>query len=258
MHTMNNIALLFFSRSSKAEGRKKSWFSGHRPACNKALASSLIQQSSDFLKHSGLPVFHYHEGNQRGKTFGERFANAYQDIFDQGYTGVIAIGNDSPEIVKIDLTEVSSHLLSGKPVLGASLRGGAYLIGITAGVFDKEQFQNLPWQSNKVFTALREMCTTASVHPSILETFRDINSLHDLKFLLRNTRLKEVHHTFIVFLKTRSKRFYRTAHLSIPASFILSDSPLRAPPVLHAFAVRVCPYIRCLNYRQLFCLPTRL
>lgn len=234
----NNIALLYFSRNAAEEGRAKAWYTSPKLRSNRHLASALIDRSSEFLKDSGLPVFHYHEGNQRGRTFGERFANAYQDIFDQGYTGVIAIGNDSPEIVKIDLQEVRRHLLSGKTVLGASVRGGAYLIGITAEAFDKEQFQNLPWQSNKLFSALREMCTTTDAQPSILETLRDINSLHDLQILLRTTRLKDIYHTFIHFLKTRSQRFYRVTNLSLPASYILSDSPLRAPPVALAFAVR--------------------
>ncbi len=238
MQRVNKIALLYFSRNVAEEGRKKAWFSSSIRRGNQLLASALIDHSSDFLKDSGLPVFHSHEGNQRGRTFGERFANAYQDLFDKGYSGVIAIGNDTPEIVKIDLAQVSRDLLSGNPVLGASVRGGAYLIGLTTGTFDKEQFQNLPWQSNQVFSALREMCTSSDVQPAILETLRDINSIHDLKLLLSTTGLKEVVHTFILFLKTGIRRVYRAVNLASPASFILSDSPLRAPPVALAFAVR--------------------
>lgn len=231
MDSSNNIALLFFSRNAKEESRKKTWFASANRQGNTAVASALINQSSDFLKNSGLPVFHFHEGNQRGKNFGERFANAYQDVFDRGYSGVIAIGNDSPEIVNIDLQKVSLNLLSGKTVLGASIRGGAYLIGLTRESFDKSDFQNLPWQSGRLFSALRELIGKDQ-SPTLLETLRDINSLNDLKILLKDCSYKYVFKHLISLLKSQSKRFYRLMNESTPDSFLLTNSRFRGPPAL--------------------------
>lgn len=230
MNKSNKIALLFFSRNAKEESRKKSWFASADRKENTAVANALINQSSDFLKNSGLPVFHFHEGNQRGKSFGERFANAYQDVFDRGYSGIIAIGNDSPGIVNIDLKKVSLDLLSGKTVLGASMRGGTYLIGLTLESFEKSEFQNLPWQSGKLFSALSEM-VGKDQSPIILETLRDINSLNDLKNLLKDSGFQNDFKHLISFLKSLSKRFYRLINESTHDSFLLTHSRFRGPPV---------------------------
>ncbi|NEN23544.1 DUF2064 domain-containing protein [Cryomorpha ignava] len=231
MSRNNKIALLFFSRNAKEESRKKTWFASANRQGNTAVASALIDQSSDFLKNAGLPVFHFHEGNQRGKNFGERFANAYQDVFDRGYSGVIAIGNDSPEIVNIDLQKVSRDLLSGKTVLGASIRGGTYLIGLTRESFDKSEFQNLPWQSGRLFSALRELIGKDQ-SPNILETLRDINSLNDLKILLKDCSFQYVFKHLISLLKSHSNRFYRIMNESTPDSFLLTNSRFRGPPTV--------------------------
>lgn len=231
MNKSSKIALLFFSRNAKEDSRKKSWFASASHKENIAVANALINKSSDFLKNSGLPVFHFHEGNQRGKSFGERFANAYQDVFDRGYSGVIAIGNDSPGIVNIDLQKVSLELLSGKIVLGASMRGGAYLIGLTRESFDKSEFQNLPWQSNRLFSTLSEV-VGKDQSPTILETLRDINSLNDLKILLKDSDFQNAFKHLISFLKSLSKRSYRIINESTADSFLLTDSRFRGPPVL--------------------------
>ncbi len=227
----NQIALLFFSRNAKEESRKKTWFASANRQGNTAIANALITRSSDFLKKSGLPVFHFHEGNQRGNNFGERFANAYQDVFDKGYSGVIAIGNDSPEIANIDLQGVSQALLSGKTVLGASIRGGAYLIGLTRDSFNKSEFQNLPWQTGKLFSALRKTIGVNQT-PVILETLRDINSLYDLKILLNDCSFQYVFKHLISLLKSQSQRFYRILRESTSDSFLLSNSPFRGPPAI--------------------------
>lgn len=231
MNKSSKIALLFFSRNANEESRKKSWFAPANCQDNAAVAHALINQSSDFIKNSGLPVFHFHEGNQRGKNFGERFANAYQDVFDRGFTGVIAIGNDSPEIVNINLQKVSFDLLLGKTVLGASLRGGAYLIGLTRESFDKSEFQNLPWQSGRLFSALSEVVGKVQ-SPIILETLRDINSLNDLKILLEDSEFQTIFKHLISFLKSQTKRFYRIPNDWTPNSFLLTNLRFRGPPVL--------------------------
>ena len=231
MRKNNKIAILFFSRNAKEESRKKTWFASSNRGENTAVANALINQSSDFLKKSGLPVFHFHEGNQRGNSFGERFANAYQDVFDRGFSGVIAIGNDSPEIVNIDLQEVSHNLILGKTVLGASVRGGAYLIGLTRESFHKSEFQNLPWQSGRLFSALRKT-VGVNQNPIILETLRDINSLNDLKILLNDCSFQFIFNHLISLLKSQSQRFNRIFTESTPDSFLLSNSRFRGPPAL--------------------------
>lgn len=226
----SNIALIYFSRRAYAESRKKSWFPNKAYDSNRAIASSLILQTSGRVRESGLPIFHYHEGNQKGATFGERLANAYQDVFNLGYQGAIAIGNDTPEIADIKWAEVSNQLQSGKCVIGPSLRGGAYLIGITAEVFNKQAFQKLPWQTNKLFTALTRFCTNRQHNPYVLKRLRDINSYYDLQRLVKNSYLGQYFKRLILRLLSCNKRHYKNQERRLAKSPLRLSTPLRGPP----------------------------
>lgn len=231
MDEAKKIALLYFSRSAELEGRKKAWFSSGAHRKNRTLASSLIIKSLAAVRRSGFPVFHYHEGLQRGRTFGERLANAYQDIFEQGYTAVIAVGNDTPEIARIDWRRVGRELSAGSCVLGPTLRAGAYLIGITAEAFDRERFQQLPWQSHRLLDALADYCTLEEQGPVFIATLRDLNGYRDLKKLVQSATLDAYLKRLILFLLYCERRiiyYYHTSFLSL--SPLLGDSPLRAPP----------------------------
>ncbi len=224
------IALLYFSCKPTVESRRKNWFSLGANRRNEALASSLILQTSQIVQQSGFPVFHYHEGNQTGRTFGERLANAYQEIFDQGYDAVIATGNDTPEMANIDWQTVATQLSAGKCVLGPSLRGGTYLIGLTAAAFCKTAFQNLPWQSGRLFQLLRQYCALAGMAPVVLEALRDINTYHDLIKLVKSASidriLRRVLHQLVYGIPNVFTG-YRTLILN---RALMINMPLRAPP----------------------------
>ena len=224
------IALIYFSRHATKEGRSKSWFSSKFADKNRALASTLIHQSSTVLRESGFPVFHYHEENQTGNTFGERIANACYEVFSLGYKAVITVGNDCPEMGKLNWRSIRQELAAGKCVVGPSLRKGAYLIGITKEVFNKEGFQHLPWQTNKLLDALLIFCTCQQDKPYVLASLRDINSWHDLKKLLKSSHLSSYVRRVILSLLS-SKLTLLTKRLGhFLTSPILSDSPFRAPP----------------------------
>ena len=229
-HHAANIALIYFSRRADAESRQKAWFRNKARKQNKAIASSLIVQSSRIVKASGLPVFHYHEGNQQGRTFGEKIANAYAEVFGQGYDAVIAVGNDSPELGQIDWQDAISRLQAGECVLGASMRGGAYFIGIHKAVFDAKSFSSLPWQTHRLFKALKTFCAAKQHAPYLLQVLRDVNSIHDLvaitKSQLLGRKFKRLLTSIISWFGNFS--FPPAVHLYFSLQF--SARPLRAPP----------------------------
>lgn len=180
----NKIALLYFSRTAQPESRIKAWFSDGPTEKNKVLASLLIHHTSRVLQRSGLPVFHYHEGKQSGRSFGERLANAYQEVFDLGFEAVIAVGNDTPELANVDWQQVISSLESGQCILGPTFRQGAYLIGITRSCFEQSAFRQLPWQSAALFASLIEFCSRER-DLVLLPMLLDINNSSDLKKLIK-------------------------------------------------------------------------
>ncbi|MEO1097091.1 MAG: DUF2064 domain-containing protein [Bacteroidota bacterium] len=227
-----DIAILFFSRSSCEDANQKQWFSGKSQA-NLQVARCLSEQISEVLKKTGLAVFHFHEGNQVGSTFGERLTNAFQEVFHLGYDGVIAVGNDTPELVSIDVNDVAGRLAQGDCVLGPSLRGGAYLIGLTKKSFNYHSIRALPWKKAILFESFCDLLRSGGHKIELLAALRDVNSFHDLLALLRNSRipldLKRVIKLILIHFTNRFPEIKTTFRVST-----LSVRSLRAPPALYS------------------------
>ena len=125
---LQNTAILFFSHSKKQQADDKKIHSVG--AVNRKISSLFIRKSLKTAQRSGYPVYWIDANRQRGDTFGERFANAYQQLFHKGYQKVIAIGNDCPTLTVKDIYQAATSLESNKPVLGPSKDGGVYLRGL--------------------------------------------------------------------------------------------------------------------------------
>lgn len=227
----SQIAILYFSQSAKVDGIKKRWFECHDNR-NQELSRSLSAATIQFLERTGLPIYHYHEGNQHGETFGARIANAFENVLNKGYSAVVAVGNDSPDLQKVDFDRIIDELKLGNCVLGPSLRGGTYLIGLTKSSFQKLQFERLPWQSRHLFTSLKKSMVDAKNKVVQLTALRDINSFQDV---LAQIRKRDVIKWLLRFLK--SLCYY--VHLRYSRSQPLSVAPIRAKNQL-----RGPPYLR--------------
>lgn len=223
-----NIALLFFTFSAQKEAKRKNWFAQKNNHHNLQIASSLIYQTTQSIQKIGLPIFHYDESLQKGESFGERFANAFQELFNKGYDAVIAIGNDSPTIDQTNWVEVQKQLENQQCVIGPDLRGGTYLTALTKEAFDKTSFQNLPWQTSALLEVLNQYLEKQGFNPFILTPQRDLNSLQDLKKTLQKKGFSSSIYKLLRFLLKSPQlviyfvalqRFFRTFYHS-----------LRAPP----------------------------
>ncbi len=156
---------------------------------NRALADVLIRHAHRSAAASGLPVFHIDETRQHGETFGERLADAFQQVFALGYQAVVAIGNDSPEIAGTDWPTICTALAAGKTVLGSTTRGGAYLIGLQAAQFQADSFADVTWQSAATLASLQAHLLAAGcdLHDQ-LPRLTDLNTRADLARLLATRR----------------------------------------------------------------------
>ncbi|MCA1753003.1 MAG: DUF2064 domain-containing protein [Flavobacteriales bacterium] len=225
---MNKTAILFFSQTSAKEAVTKNLYGRERSA---KLADVLISRTKEHIERSNLPVFHFHEGNQRGCTFGARLSHAFQSLFNLGFQSIIAVGNDCPELENISWEKVLIHLHQGQAVLGQSLRGGAYLIGLNRAQFNFEDFSSLPWQKNDLFKSLCIAIAEKSdrgIH--FLQVFRDVNSSSDLTKVLRTTNLSKCFKRLVIdiigIIGINSAENFR-----FPAFFLRETKSLRAPPV---------------------------
>lgn len=175
-----NTAVLFFSRSPKAEGKSKQL--AHSPDRNTRIAEALIRHTKRQITDSGLACFIFDEKRQRGSTFAERFTNAFEVVFAKGFECVLAIGNDTPGLKADHLIQVAQRLSSGKTdvVLGPATDGGTWLTGYSRRAFDADAFRGLPWNSPDLLDEiLRQSPQNCTIF--LLEELADIDDHASLK-----------------------------------------------------------------------------
>lgn len=226
-----STAILFFSRSARAEADEKAIFRNVRKGINRPLFQELLSNTYRTARHTGLPVIWLDESQQRGNGFGERFANAFRQVYDMGYDHVISIGNDCPDLSSGILTEAARQVESSQAVLGPACDGGDYLIALSHEAFDYESFRNLPWQSAHLHQALSRSLRHAGFQPSLLAPLSDVDAEHQLwereSFSFNPSFQKFVNELLAAFFirhKTATKAFF-------PSKKSVRQLSLRAPPM---------------------------
>jgi hypothetical protein len=176
-------AILLFANSAQEEVKHKSIYKG------KELFDALTNTTLKTLEKTGLAYFHFSEKEQIGNTFGERFSNAIQTIFDGGYDKVITIGNDTPSLKAHLINEASKLLETNKVVLGPSLDGGFYLLGIQKASFKK--------------ILLGLITADQATKVSFLPSLSDLDAAEDIKRLFNFTLLlpKEIAAILLLILQ---------------------------------------------------------
>ena len=179
---------MVFALSSEEEVKRKPFL------VRGNLVKSLSKHTRAIASKSGLHVFHFDEKKQTGNSFGTRFSNAVQDVFDRGYDSVIAIGNDCPHIEISHIHQAKAILDQNEAVLGPTYDGGFYLMGIAKKDFEHTTFLQLPWNTNTVFEDFLIKLQTRGIECRALEKLWDINYLSTLHNLvlrsIQNVRLR--------------------------------------------------------------------
>ena len=219
-----HTAILFFSKTSSAEAERKKLAAAKRQT--KAIAQVFIRNTRQILRGLDLPVFTISEHAQRGDSFGERLHNAFQDIFDKGFTNVIAIGNDCLTLTKNHIQQAIQALETTPSVLGPSTDGGVYLLGFQKEHFNACGLKNIPWQTNNVFSELVQNTNNQCITLDILS---DIDNINDLIASLKtlSVSLKNILSTLLESLVSRP---FET-RLDFIHSHLFATSLLRGPPV---------------------------
>lgn len=181
----HQTALLLFAQTDRQESVCKPLFGKTALKRNQAFYRTLNQWSHRVAKQTGLPLFHISETAQTGATFGERFINALQQVFDQGYARVIVIGNDTPGLRTRHIMAVVHALDSSDWVVGPATDGGIYVLGTKQSAFNPEWLAQLPWRTPELFYCFVQK---HSIH--VLEDrLGDIDQYSDLLRLKCNTAL---------------------------------------------------------------------
>ncbi|WP_461488521.1 TIGR04282 family arsenosugar biosynthesis glycosyltransferase [Pontibacter sp. HJ8] len=178
-----DTAILLFAHTSGQEIACKTFSEQHGSGVNKKIAKTLLQHAVVVAKRAGLPLMPILTDKQVGNTFGERLANAFQEVFAAGYQRVICIGSDCPALSATDLLQAKKELLTANMVVGPATDGGAYLIGLHIDSFNLESFAMLNWQTEEL---LNELLLYSFRHHacmncvSFLEEKADVDNSRDL------------------------------------------------------------------------------
>ncbi|RFN58829.1 DUF2064 domain-containing protein [Marixanthomonas ophiurae] len=193
----NNTAILIFANSAQQEKVLKPFRK------SATLFGELNKQTLSKVKKTGLPYFHFSEKEQIGNSFGERYVNAIQSVFDKGYENIITLGNDTPHLQTRHISKTAEKLQHNPIVLGPSTDGGYYMMGLRKSHFDASLFLKLPWQTSNLNRRISLLFHSKNIQIEWLETLTDIDSVSDIKVVLNSFRklsysLKKILSTLLI------------------------------------------------------------
>lgn len=178
--TTDSAAILLFTHDSENEIKNKLFLKGGNSKKNKTIADCLISDSIKKISGLGIPYFIVSTKDQKGNTFGERLSNAVESIFESGFNKIIVTGSDIPSITTSTLINASNELKHNDFVIGPTLNGGTYLIGLSKKHFNKNDFQNLNWQTSTLLTEIIDFAKGITSSVVITNPLNDINNPNDL------------------------------------------------------------------------------
>lgn len=114
---------------------------------------------------------------QEGEDLGLRMQQAFADAFKSGYSEVILIGSDLPDLSAPMLEEAYKSLAKAEAVLGPAKDGGYYLLGMKRLI--PELFRNKEWGTHTVLKNTLE--DLKGVKTSLLSVQNDIDRYEDIE-----------------------------------------------------------------------------
>jgi len=116
---------------------------------------------------------------QVGIDLGDRMKTAFNQLFNKGYSKILIIGTDCPQINANIIVKAFEELSVNDVVIGPSTDGGYYMLGM------KKQypflFDKIKWSSEAVFSITVEKANDNKLSLYILPELIDIDTEADLK-----------------------------------------------------------------------------
>ena len=109
---------------------------------------------------------------------GERMSNSFNEVFQAGFLKAIIIGTDVPDINSDLINSAASKLDENDLVIGPSLDGGYYLLGMNRLV--SEIFRDIQWSTSLVLQSTLNKIKSLELKAGLLEELIDIDTENDL------------------------------------------------------------------------------
>lgn len=160
-----------------------------------AIYKELLQRTKEVVLDSGVDCFvfyadylnkddlwqpnNFRKQLQISGDLGARMQKAFEHVFSEGYKNVCIIGSDCAELSSAILEQAFTELTQQDVVVGPSLDGGYYLLGMKE-VYAK-LFSAKKWSTETVFSSTLEDIKTLNLSYSLLPKLSDIDYLEDWK-----------------------------------------------------------------------------
>lgn len=133
---------------------------------------------SDFIPEHPEEILHgYQFEVQSGANLGERMTNAFAYLFARGYSNVVIIGTDCPDMKLSDLNRAFLALSQNDLVIGPAKDGGYYLLGMSS--FNPQLFKDIPWSTSKVLELTLDKAEESNLDYEFLKILSDIDTFED-------------------------------------------------------------------------------
>ena len=234
MKSLSKTALMVYAICPRIQAGKKAVFGSVHFQKSLELFEKLQDNTKRIAAESGLETFWIFDHKQQGRSFGEKYSNAFEELFKQGYGQIISIGNDIPGLSASHILQAQRELLNSPSVLGPAEDGGNYLIALSATTFDKASFANLPWNSEGLHQALKshlQFRHGQNAQVAQLEYLIDIDDFTSFYDYIKKLKSGDFYR-FIVRLLLSINTFAKEQKQFFEDLIISKDNPLRAPPTL--------------------------
>ena len=114
---------------------------------------------------------------QKGNDLGERMQHAFEMAFKEGYEKVVIVGSDLFDLKAVHIENAFKSLENHDLVIGPSLDGGYYLLGMK--VLHSAVFKNKQWGTDSVLETTLKNLEQENV--KLLEALNDIDTFEDLQ-----------------------------------------------------------------------------
>jgi len=226
---MTKSAIILFAHLPHFEARSKSLSYLSSKTATKKISAYLTQHFYELSQKTTADTFLIDTYHQNGKTFGERIANAFSDVYDKGYENVICIGNDCPNLTLENLQNALAETEKGNVVLGPTKDGGTYLMGVPKEYFNKSTFEEVEWQTKKTYQNLISLFKISKSPISITNILFDIDNGKDFYNYFKENILVKVFINIIKNLEPKNTLHHILSFLRL----ILSQTLLfRGPPAV--------------------------
>jgi len=227
----SHTALLLFARTADEEVHYKNLLPGQPLKKQKALFQHLNIRAEHLLKATQLPYFIFNASHQQGETFGARLHAALAAVFSHGFENVMVIGNDCPALLPGDIQKAANQLLLRDVVLGPTLKGGIYLLGLTRKIFEQtDNLEEIRWQTGKVVEDLSTFFKLKETAIFLLPKYTDVNQPGDLKKVVKNKNVSHlIRKIYFGSLCIKHWLSYKSPALELTYSLI-SHLVFRGPP----------------------------